>query len=59
MAKIPITWDGVDSQNQPLRWDSGLTWNGFLPDPTPVKMTQLRVLLNFANEPGQTHEKSN
>jgi len=49
MAKIPVTWDGVDSQNQPLRWDSGLTWNGFLPDSHPTKMTQLRVLLNFAS----------
>jgi len=48
MAKTPITWDGVDFQNKPLRFDSGLTWDGDLPDPTPVKMTQLRVLLNFA-----------
>lgn len=49
MAQIPVTWDGVDSQNQPLRWDSGLKWDGFLPDPTPLNMTQLRVLLNFAS----------
>lgn len=49
MAKIPVTWNGVDSRGQPLRWDSGLTWDGFLPDPTPIKMTQLRVLLNFAS----------
>lgn len=49
MAKIPVTWDGVDSQGQPLRWDSGLSWDGFLPDPSPIKMTQLRVLLNFAS----------
>ncbi len=57
MAKIPVTWDGVDSQNQPLRWNSGLTWNGFLPDPAPVKMTQLRVLLSFASAPDHALEE--
>lgn len=57
MAKIPITWDGVDSQNQPLRFDSGLTWDGDLPDSTPVKMPQLRVLINFANEPDHAIEE--
>ena len=57
MAKIPITWDGVDSHGQPLRWDSGLTWDGFLPDPAPVKMTQLRVRLNFASAPDHALEE--
>lgn len=48
MAQIPLTWDGVDAQGQPLRWDTpGLTWDGFVPQP-PKKMPQLRVLLNFA-----------
>ena len=48
MAQTPLTWDGTDAQGQPLRWDSGLTWNGSVPQPNPKKMPQLRVLLNFA-----------
>ena len=48
MAKIPVTWNGVDAQGQPLRWDTpGLTWDGFVPQPTNKKMPQLRVLLGF------------
>ena len=47
MAATPLTWDGTDTQGQPLRWDSGLKWDGFLPQPTPIKMPQLRVLLDF------------
>lgn len=48
MAQIPLTWDGVDAQGQPLRWDTpGLTWDGYVPQP-PKKMPQLRVLLGFA-----------
>ncbi|MEQ1751376.1 MAG: fibronectin type III domain-containing protein [Prosthecobacter sp.] len=48
MAKIPVTWDGFDAQGNKLRWDSGLTWNGFLPQPKPKHMLQLRILLGFA-----------
>ena len=48
MAQIPLTWDGVNAQGQPLRWDTpGLTWDGFVPQPTPRRMPQLRVLLGF------------
>ena len=48
MAQIPLTWDGTDAQGQPLRWDTpGLTWDGFVPQPTPRRMPQLRVLLGF------------
>ena len=56
MTEIPLTWDGVDAQGAPLRWDTpGLTWNGFLPpnpEPNPnqkTNMPQLRVLLGFAD----------
>ena len=48
MAKIPVTWNGSDAQGNPLRWDSGLTWNGFLPTTPKKPMLQLRVLLGFA-----------
>ncbi|MBL9118194.1 MAG: hypothetical protein JNJ83_24525 [Verrucomicrobiaceae bacterium] len=44
MATSPLTWDGIDAQGQPLRWDSSLTWDGSVPQPTPTKMPQLRVL---------------
>lgn len=49
-----MTWDGTNSQGQPLRWDTpGLTWSGLVPQPTK-KMPQIRVLLNFASasDPG-------
>jgi hypothetical protein len=50
MAKTPLTWNGTDSQGNPLRWDTpGLTWNGFVPQPQPKRMSQLRVLLGFAS----------
>ncbi|MCX6856797.1 MAG: fibronectin type III domain-containing protein [Verrucomicrobia bacterium] len=48
MGKKPITWDGNDAQGKPLRWDSGLKWNGFLPTNQPKAMFHLRVLLGFA-----------
>lgn len=54
MPPTPITWNGVDAQGHPLRWNTpGLTWNGFLPEtPTPPKkMPQLRVQLGFTNAP--------
>lgn len=49
MAKIPVTWNGTDNQGKPLLWSSGLTWNGFVPQPTPTRMNQLRVLLGFSS----------
>jgi hypothetical protein len=48
MAQISATWNGSDSQGKPLLWSSGLTWDGFLPKPTPTRMNQLRVLLGFS-----------
>ncbi len=52
MAQIPVTWDGTDANGQPLRWDTpGLRYNGFVLQPTPKKMPQLRVLLGFASAP--------
>lgn len=47
MAQIPATWNGSDSQGEPLLWSSGLTWGGILLKPTPTRMNQLRVLLGF------------
>ncbi len=49
MAQTPLTWNGTDFQGNPLRWNSGLTWNGFVPQPQPKRMSQLRVLLGFAS----------
>jgi hypothetical protein len=51
MAKIPVTWNGLNSKGQPLKWgDPELVWNGFLPEtPTPTKKMQLRVQLGFTN----------
>ena len=40
-----------------MRWSSGLKWNGFVPDSTPTKMSQLRVLLNFASAPDHALEE--
>lgn len=48
MPRKPVTWDGTDFQGQPLRWDSGLTWDGFVSSPDK-KMPQLRVLLGFGD----------
>jgi hypothetical protein len=48
MANRPVTWNGTDAQGNPLRWDSGLSWNGFLPTPPKKPMLQIRVLLGFA-----------
>ena len=54
MAQIPITWDGLDAQGNPLRWDDeSLTWDGFLPEPATKRMSQLRVQLGFTNAPDQ------
>ncbi len=37
MAKIPITWNGINPlTGQPFKWnDPGLTWNGFIETPDP------------------------
>jgi hypothetical protein len=58
MAQIPVTWDGTDAQGNALRWDSGLTWDGFLPQPTPKRMPQLRVLLGFASATDHSLEQT-
>ena len=58
MAKIPVTWNGVDAQGKPLRWDSSLTWNGFLPTTQPKNMYQLRVLLGFATASDHSLEET-
>ncbi|HBJ82916.1 MAG TPA: hypothetical protein DDZ88_03375 [Verrucomicrobiales bacterium] len=58
MAKIPLTWDGTDSQGNALRWDSGLTWDGFLPQPNRKHMPQLRVLLGFASAADHSLEET-
>ena len=48
MAKIPLTWNGVDAQGNPLRWATpGLVWGGFVPQPNPTRMPHLRVHLGF------------
>ena len=52
MPNPPATWDGLDSQGNPLRWDSiGLSWDSPIPDPppTPKRMPHLRVFLGFTN----------
>ena len=60
MPNPPATWDGLDSQGNPLRWGMpGLTWDGPIPEPAtppptpPKRMSQLRVLLGFTNAPDQ------
>ena len=59
MAQIPITWDGTDAQGNVLRWDTpGLTWNGFLPQPSPQRMPHLRVLLGFATAADHSLEET-
>lgn len=59
MPPTPATWNGQDSQGNPLRWNSGLTWNGNLPEPqTPKRMPQLRVLLGFTNAPDHSLEET-
>lgn len=60
MAPQNATWDGSDSQGNPLRWDlPNLTWNGLVPEPpTPKRMPHLRVSLGFANGPDHTVEET-
>ena len=61
MPSTPATWDGQDSQGNPLRWDTpGLTWDSLLPQPQtqPKKMPQLRVLLGFTNAPDHSLEET-
>jgi hypothetical protein len=49
MAPKHATWNGKDSQGNPLRWNSpNLVWNGLIPEPQPAKhMPHLRVSLSF------------
>ena len=61
MPPTPATWDGTDSQGNPLRWDTpGLTWDGPVPEPPtkPKRMPQLRVLLGFTNAPDHSLEET-
>ena len=57
MAPSPVTWNGTDAQGNPLLWDSGLTWDGFLPQPAK-RMPHLRVLLGFSGAPDHTLEET-
>ena len=48
MAQTPLTWNGSDSQGNPLLWNSpGLVWGGFVPQPPAKRMPHLRVHLGF------------
>ena len=61
MPSTPATWDGQDSQGNPLRWNTpGLTWDGLIPQPPtqPKRMPQLRVLLGFTNAPDHSIEET-
>ena len=60
MAPPNATWNGTDSQGNPLRWGMpGLTWNGPVPQPpTSKRMPQLRVLLGFGNMADHTLEET-
>ena len=52
MPPQPYTWDGLNPDGTPLRWDQpGLTWDGSFPEPQtkPMKAPQLRVQLGFSN----------
>ncbi len=51
MPEIPGTWDGQDSQGNPLRFDSGLTWDSLIQQPsTPSrKMPAIHVIVGFDN----------
>lgn len=59
MAKIPVTWNGLNSKGQPLTWgDPEFVWNGFLPEtPNPTKKMQLRVQLGFTNSADHSVEE--
>ena len=60
MAPPNATWNGTDSQGNPLTWDlPGLTWNGPIPQPPTSKhMPHLRVSLAFATAPDHTVEET-
>lgn len=60
MPPTKATWDGTDSQGNPLRWDQpGLVWGGNIPEPkNKTKKMQLRVNLGFANAPDHTLEET-
>ena len=52
MATQKATWNGTDSQGNPLRWGMpGLTWDGDIPQPPPSKpMAHIRVSLAFTRD---------
>ena len=57
MPNPPATWNGLDTQGNPLRWGMpGLVWGGPVPDPVnkPTRMPQLRVQLGFTNATDQS-----
>ena len=61
MAPPQATWNGTDSQGNPLRWDTpGLTWDGPIPQPPtqPKRMPHLRVQLGFSTAPDHTLEET-
>jgi hypothetical protein len=50
MAPQKATWNGKDSQGNPLRWNApGLTWNGDIPEPPtkPNRMPIIHVIISF------------
>ena len=61
MSNQPATWDGTDTQGNPLTWGMpGLFWDGPVPEPItkPKHMNHLRVLLGFTNAPDHTLEET-
>ena len=61
MAPQKATWNGTDSQGNPLRWGMpGLTWDGNIPEPQTSKhMPHLRVSLAFSRDTDQNlHDRA-
>ena len=61
MAPPNATWNGSDSQGNPLTWGMpGLTWNGQIPPPpnTTNRMPHLRVSLAFTRAADHTVEET-
>ena len=61
MPPPQATWNGSDSQGNPLRWGMPkLTWNGQIPSTPNLtnRMHHLRVSLSFTKAPDQTVEQT-
>jgi hypothetical protein len=62
MPPVPVSWNGLNSQGQPLTWgDPEFVWGANLPNPNPKprkRMPQLRVLLGFTNAPDHQLEET-